>query len=84
MTEYAEQSLEVTLSGFPATLAHLILQPTLREPDITERLNMRDKMLETQEVLVNPWARPGQRAIGAVRVPNLYNGFGLVVTPKWK
>lgn len=81
VTEYAEQSLEVTAGGFPAIIDSLINQMGY-DQELVDRLSKRKELLANEIVHVNPWARPGQRPIGAVRLPSLYNGFGLIVSPK--
>lgn len=78
VTEYAEQSLEVNITGFPMILDHIIPQMAAF-PDVQELLAKRREQVGHEKVLVNPWARPGQRSVGQTRVPNFYNGFGLAV-----
>jgi hypothetical protein len=81
VTEYAEQSLEVTIRVLGPKVDDLLAELAIQQKDgLMVRLRKRKGMVGTEKVLVNPWARPGQRGIGAVKVPNVHNGFGLAIT----
>ncbi len=65
-TEYAEQSAEHQRNNMPNMLSGTRAVP--RPP-------------EEYEIRLNPFQRPGQRQIPMYRLPNIVNGFTLVV---WK
>lgn len=64
-TEYAEQSAELQRSMIPMMLFGM--SPALPQ------------LLEESKIQLNPFQRPGQRQIPMYRVPNIVNGFTLVV-----
>ncbi|KAJ7601124.1 hypothetical protein C8J56DRAFT_768378 [Mycena floridula] len=64
VTEYAEQSCETQRSNFPLILSWAGI-PT--------------RKLEEYKIELNPFAKPGNRSVVTYKVPNLYNGFTLVV-----
>jgi hypothetical protein len=66
VTEYAEQSVEHQIALFPQMLASL--PASIRAPPRSEYPHA-----------LNPFQRPGQRAIGSLRMPNVSNGFTLTV-----
>lgn len=69
VTEYAEQSAETQRSNFPKMLWHSAARP---------------KPLDEYVIDLNPFQRPGQRALPMYKLPNVVNGFTLVVNKKKK
>ena len=69
VTEYAEQSAEHQRAMFPR-----ILWGTPAVPKSTDKYEIR----------LNPFRMPGQRSIPAFKLPNMVNGFTLVVNKKSK
>ena len=66
VTEYTEQSCETQRSSFPQMVQPVGLTP---------------RALEDYTIELNPFQQPGQRGIPMYRLPNLVNGFTMVV---WK
>lgn len=83
VTEYLEQSLEYTVKlmvravcGCLATFnAHF--RGLLQFPMI-----MRTPPKRNNEIAFNPFHRPGQRPMACFKLPNLINGFSLVVVDR--
>lgn len=71
-TEYAEQSAEVQRDSFSKIIHHAIpsLAPRMNTVQVEELVKPRHYPIE-----LNPFQRPGQRPIGATRLPNISNGF---------
>ncbi|KAK7691405.1 hypothetical protein QCA50_004804 [Cerrena zonata] len=69
VTEYTEQSLETQLSGFPRMLWGTSATP---------------KRVEEYKIDLNPFQMPGQRGIPMYKLPNVVNGFTMVVNKKAK
>ncbi|KAF8887265.1 hypothetical protein CPB84DRAFT_1684728 [Gymnopilus junonius] len=63
-TEYAEQSAEHQRAVIPSMLSGAGAQP---------------RKMEEYEIRLNPFQKPGQRPIPMYRLPNVVNGFTLVV-----
>ncbi|KAG8219968.1 hypothetical protein J3R82DRAFT_973 [Butyriboletus roseoflavus] len=72
VTEYAEQSAEVQRDSFSKIIHHAIpsLGPRMSRAQLEDLVRPRKYPIE-----LNPFQRPGQRPIGATRLPNLSNGF---------
>ena len=69
VTEYAEQSAEHQRGMFPGMLWGTPAVP---------------KSVYKYEIRLNPFRVPGQRPVPAVRLPNMVNGFTLVVNKRTK
>lgn len=69
VTEYAEQSAESQRANFPKMLWGSSANP---------------KSIDEYTIDLNPFQRPGQRGIPMHRLPNIVNGFTLVVVKKSK
>ncbi|KAG6381352.1 hypothetical protein JVT61DRAFT_5762 [Boletus reticuloceps] len=76
VTEYAEQSAEVQTDSFSKIIHHAIpgLGPRLNTAQLEDLVKPRQYPIE-----FNPFQRPGQRPIGATRLPNVSNGFTIRV-----
>ncbi|KIY62566.1 hypothetical protein CYLTODRAFT_404366 [Cylindrobasidium torrendii FP15055 ss-10] len=77
-TDYLEQSAEhsvESIGGFSTSIHISMLRPAPMEKPMERRER------EKYEVDLNPFARPGQRQIAPVKLPNLVNGFTIAV---WK
>ena len=76
VTEYAEQSAEVQRDSFQKILHHAM-------PSLGSRMNAAQvvNLMQPREYPIefNPFQRPGQRPIGATRLPNVSNGFTIKV-----
>jgi len=68
-TEYAEQSAEHQRGTFPLILSGIGASP---------------RPMEDYQIHLNPFQRPGQRPLPMYRLPNVVNGFTLVVYKKMK
>ncbi|KAJ7057961.1 hypothetical protein C8F01DRAFT_302934 [Mycena amicta] len=64
VTEYAEQSAEQQASNFGMLVAGVGIKP---------------RKLEEYTIETNPFHQPGQRPIPSYRLPNVVNGFSIVV-----
>ncbi|KZW03620.1 hypothetical protein EXIGLDRAFT_664199 [Exidia glandulosa HHB12029] len=67
VTEYAEQSAEHQVANFPLMLSYGGIRPKSRDE---------------YEIGLNPFQKPGQRAIPQYRLPNVSNGFTIVVVKR--
>lgn len=67
VTEYSEQSAETQVSYFPDMVRYGGLQPRRKED---------------YKIGFNPFQQPGQRELPMYRLPNMYNGFTIVVFKK--
>ena len=74
VTEYAEQSAEVQVSSFPRVTNYAAMNPRM---SLAEQSALRKK--RSYRIDVNPFQRPGQRGLGAIRLPNISNGFTIKV-----
>ena len=63
-TEYAEQSAEHQRNMIPTILSWELLSP---------------RPMQEYKIKLNPFQRPGQRPIPMYRLPNIVNGFTLIV-----
>ncbi|KAF8140079.1 hypothetical protein EV363DRAFT_1392999 [Boletus edulis] len=76
VTEYAEQSAEVQTDSFSKIIHHAIpsLGPRLNTTQLVDLVKPRQYPIE-----FNPFQRPGQRPMGATRLPSVSNGFTIRV-----
>ncbi|KAG9017288.1 hypothetical protein FRB95_012019 [Tulasnella sp. JGI-2019a] len=78
VTEYAEQSAESQRDAFP-----IIVQHSIEALGGIEKLDERERAsvsrVREYSIKLNPFARPGQRAVPCSRLPNLVNGFTIEV-----
>lgn len=76
VTEYAEQSAEVQRDSFSKIIHHAIpsLGPRMSTAQLEDLVRPRQ-----YPIGFNPFQRPGQRPIGATRLPNVSNGFTIRV-----
>lgn len=74
VTEYAEQSAEVQVSSFPRVTNYAAMDPRMSP---AQQAALRKK--RSYRIDFNPFQRPGQRSMGAIRLPNMSNGFTIRV-----
>ena len=72
VTEYAEQSAEDQRNTLPMMAMYAADMPGCPPEN---RAKILESLKKERPIELNPFARPGQREIGAVRMPNLVNGF---------
>ncbi|KAF8559266.1 hypothetical protein OG21DRAFT_1403484 [Imleria badia] len=76
VTEYAEQSAEVQRDSLSKIIHHAIpsLGPRMSTAQLEDLVKPRQYPID-----FNPFQRPGQRPIGSTRLPNVSNGFSIMV-----
>ena len=84
VTEYAEQSLEHAVGQHVSLRCRVVCWTHTERYPLQIPVATRQPPSPLQEIAFNPFHRPGQRQLPTYKMPNLHNGFTLLVVPNLK